>query len=63
MFESTLLSSSHMPKEQCESYDDYQYENKPLSIFELDGKVEYADRLDIASIASSPVCIQVSRQC
>lgn len=54
VFDSTLLSSSKMPElEQYESDDDYQYENTPSGIFELDSKVEYAGRLDMASIAFS----------
>ena len=50
VFESTLLSSSEMPElEQYESDNDYEYENTPSGIFELDSKVDYADRLDLAS--------------
>ena len=54
VFVSTLLSSSMMSElEPYESDDDYQYENTPSGIFELDSKVEYADRLDLASTAFS----------
>ena len=54
VFVSTLLSSSMMSElEPYESDDDYQYENTPSGISELDSKVEYADRLDLASTAFS----------
>ena len=44
VFESTLLSSSDMRElEQFESDEDYQYENRPSGICELDSKIEYSD--------------------
>ena len=52
-FDATLISSLNMPDlEQYESDEDYQYENTPSAIFELESKVEYnTDRLSMATTA------------